>query len=171
MTASYQLSAGMLVLVVTVLSGGAQELDIRSARVHPPFAITNGWIYRAADATTTNCGRAEIKFNLKTAGRYCVSVQGKGISGHQQEVFIGIDKEPDRTRLLEFGLTNGVSGAVARFTKNTPRSFELTRGEHTLIIIGKTADTQFEKFTLIPQSSLGVLPSPPNKPRVSGVSP
>jgi hypothetical protein len=162
-----QVCAGLLLTAVIVFPLPAQEVDLRSARVFPPCVITNGCIYLGTDVKGTNHGRAEVAFTLESEGRYHVSVRGKGISGCRQELWIGIDTEPDIRGALGFVLTNGVPGEVVGFTTHTARGFKLAAGVHKLIVSGRSANTQLEQFTLIPGSRLGAPPPPPGSLRFS----
>lgn len=142
----------------TPLSGLSWEAE--SGSILQPFLVTPGsptYISQSIDTFDPALGgRASYRFNITSPGGYIVNVVVNGPS-FGSSAFVNIDAEPIAPDMVwDVANTGGVYQQVSvswRGTGSTPLSpkiFDLSAGQHELIIRGREHDLLIDRVSIVP---------------------
>jgi hypothetical protein len=158
---------GLLAVVTFVgISMPAQEVRIAAteARITWPFLLTNDCILQPVETGITNGGRAVFPFVLTNSGEYAILVRVQAPEGRTNVFLINIDSEPQEPDMVwtvsaSTNFTDQLVSAAGQVPPR-PRFFQLSTGEHQLIIRGMGAETRLVQLSLVRR------PEPPRGLRI-----
>jgi hypothetical protein len=152
-------------------------IEAESGVIHPPFAITSGFVSQPFQTSLANGGRAVYDFTVTNAGAYVIQARVNAPNGSSNSFFVNVAAEPqnaepqDPGSIWEFSpsleFTNRF--VTLRGDTNSPRPhvFHLKAGANRLIIQGRGANAQLDRLTIVGVQE--TRPSPPVGLRVVGV--
>jgi hypothetical protein len=109
-------------------------------------------------------------FQVGTAGNYVIQAIVNAPNQASNSLFVNIDSQPqDPFMVWHIPVTSGLETRTVSWQGNgtwdnpqiVPAVFTLTQGTHQLIVRGREANTQFQRFSIVR------LPSPPFGLRVT----
>ena len=143
---------------------GSLSFEAEAGSVTAPFIVTNGYIYQPVETGVTNGGRAVYNFTITNAGDYVIQAVVNAPNTAANSFFVNVDSEPqDPTMIWQIPVTTGFASLIVNWQGNgtwdnpefVRKIFNLTIGSHQLIIRGREANTQLDRFSLVK------LPPPP----------
>ena len=150
--------------------GGGVNIEAESGVITSPFVSSGGYISQAATTDIASGGRATYSFTITNAGDYVIQVYVNAPSLTENSFYLNIDAEPQDPNMAwdilppSSGFENRIvswrGNGTADANEIVPKIFNLTQGAHQLIIRGREANTQLDRFTIVN------LPSPPQNLRV-----
>jgi len=150
----------------------ALAFEAENGALSSPFRVENGYILQDAETTETSGGRATYSFTLPSPGQFTISGLVNAPDESANSYYITIDAEPvEPTNVWDIPVTSGFETKVVSWrgagtpTANefSPKVFTLAAGPHTLIIRGREARVEFDRFELVRVSSK---PAPPINLRI-----
>ena len=164
-TAQSQLTVG----VVAPPAAGS-SIEAESGTISAPFVVANGSISQSSTTGVTDGGRATYNFTITNAGDYVIQAYVSAPSLTENSFYVNIDSDPQDpymawdilppTAGFENRIVSWRGNGTADANEIVPKIFTLTQGSHQLIIIGREANTQLDRFTIVK------LPQPPQNLRV-----
>ncbi|MDB6110579.1 MAG: Fibronectin, type domain protein, partial [Pedosphaera sp.] len=147
-------------------AGQGLTFEAESGTIKAPFVATNGYIYQAVQ-TGTNGGRAAYSFSITNAGSYVIQALVNAPNDAANSFYVNIDAEPqDPSMTWQIPITAGFENRIVNWQGSgtwdnpqfVPRVFTLTQGTHQLIIRGREAGTQLDRFAIlkVPQAPQGL---------------
>ena len=145
-------------------------VEAEAGMVQAPFTVSNGSISQATQTSLAQGGRATYSFSVSTAGAYLVSASINAPSEAANSLFLNIDSEPQDpfctwhippTSGFEQRSLSWQGAGTWTAPEISPKYFELSEGQHTLIVVGREAGVLIDRFTLTR------LPTPPRNLRVA----
>ncbi len=135
------------------------SFEAESGSVSAPFVITAGVLYQRSTTGLDGGGRAVYDFTVDTAGDYVIQALVNAPSLTENSVYLNIDAEPVHPQMawdilpptvgFENRLVSWRGNGTAESNEIVPKVFALTSGTHQLIIRGREAITQLDKFWII----------------------
>jgi hypothetical protein len=167
-TSESQLAVGVKAVPVVV---GSLSFEAESGILTAPFVSAGGSISQSTTTDLASGGRAVYSFNLTNAGNYVIQALVNAPSLTENSFYLNIDAEPQDPAMawdvlpptvgFENRLVSWRGTGTADANQFVPMIFNLAVGTHQLIIRGREANTQLDRFTIFK------LPSPPPNLRVS----
>jgi hypothetical protein len=123
--------------------------------------MTDGGTYISQASQTTDpasAGKAVCRFTAPVAGNYTVTLLVNAPAGNADSLFCSIDELPlSPTSIFDCPLTSGFEsktltwrGAGVGDPEFSPKTFNLSAGEHTFYLYGREAGMQVQSITLVP---------------------
>ncbi len=138
-------------------------------KVDAPFVSANGYIMQNSLTDLTTAGRASYVFNLPEPGDYIVNAVVNAPDDSANSLFVNMDAEPaDSTMIWDIPVTSGFESRAVAWRGSgavqSPKVFSLGAGSHTLIVRGREAGVQLDRFELtkvvpVQRPSMRILPS------------
>ncbi|HWB01667.1 MAG TPA: choice-of-anchor D domain-containing protein [Verrucomicrobiales bacterium] len=152
-------------------SGGPDvSFPASTGAITAPFSTTSNYISQAIQTTEpTEGGRAVYSFNVPRTGKYWIQAQVRTAGDGANSFFLNVDAEPEAPGMIwDIPLTNEFEKRIVSWRGNgtdganqfTPKFFNLSAGQHQLIIRGRERNTQLSSVSIIK------LPDPPQRLRV-----
>jgi hypothetical protein len=153
---------------------GGSPIEAESGNISAPFTVSGGYISQSVTTGVTDGGRASYPFTLTGTGDYQIQAFVNGTSTLSNSFYLNIDAEPQDPAMI-WDIYPVTTGFVNRFVswrgsgaedsnEFQPKIFHLTAGTHQVIIRGREADTQLDRFTILklpaPPQGLQVVPGP-----------
>jgi hypothetical protein len=146
--------------------------DAISGTITAPFVVGSSNVISQPFETNNPAqgGSAVYNFQVTTAGDYAVQAIVNAPSQASNSFFVNIDSQPqDPFMVWHIPVTSGLETRTVSWQGNgtwdnpqiVPAVFTLTQGTHQLIVRGREANTQFQRFSILR------LPSPPFGLRVT----
>ena len=158
-TACSDLSDGSVTITAPAAQPTPVSFEAESGTLAAPFTATGGYVSQPNQTTLDTGGKATYRFNLAANGTYVV----KGFVSAQNDAansfFLEIDAEPtDPAAVWHIPITSGFEWRTASWqgsgtwdnSEFVPKYFNLTSGEHTLIIRGREGGALLDKITIEP---------------------
>ncbi len=143
-----------------------QMFPASAATVTAPLVFTNGYLHLESDmADVAAGGKAVFRFSITNAGDYQIEGVVNAADDSSNSFFVNMDAQPaepdmiwdiEPTTGFEKRLVNWRGDGDANSGQFVPKTFKLTAGEHSLILVGREPDAQLKSVT--------ILPAPPQKP-------
>jgi hypothetical protein len=145
--------------VVPLPSGLTFEAE--AGVISPPFYVNGGVIQQDVSTTDGTGGSATYSFNIANPGGYTVNMLVNAPSGSQDSLYVNVDVQPDLVnQIWDIPNTAGYEMRSLQWRSETNvHTFNLTAAQHTLIVRGREAGTQFDRISITP---LSVAPPPTN---------
>ena len=153
---------------------GGSPIEGESGTISAPFTISGGYISQSVTTGLTGSGRAAYSITLASDGDYVIQAFVNGSSLTSNSFYLNIDAEP-QDPVMEWDILPPTAGFENRFVswrgsgtadadEFVPKIFHLTSGTHQVILRGREADTQLDRFTILklpaPPQGLQVVPGP-----------
>ena len=150
------------------------QFEAQSGKITAPFTLTGNYISQAISTEVTNGGRAVYSFTLTNSGTYVIKAKVNAPNNQSNSFYISVDAEPQEPSVIwdipvttgfneRFVLCRGIEPPkIGRFV---PQVFNLSNGDHQLIIVGKTADTKLAQISVMKNNRL----EPPQPPQLLSV--
>jgi hypothetical protein len=141
-------------------------LQAEAGTITAPFTAQNGYISQASLTTDINLGgRATYTFTAPNSGNYIVVGYVNAPDDGANSLWVNIDAEPlDPVSIWDIPFTSGFEARAVSWRGTAglefPRIFALSAGTHTLIIRGREAGVQLDRFE-IGRSDLSTTTKPP----------
>ncbi len=146
----------------------AIRLALESGSLSGPFVLTNGYVSQAVQTGVTNGGRLVFNFTLTNGGSYTIEADVEAPDTEANSFYVNLDGEPQEPAMIwDIPPTKGVlKKTVSWRATGTPdqpgvacKVFQLSAGEHQLIICGREANTRLAAISIVPVST--GRPAPP----------
>ncbi len=121
-----------------------------------PFTLNpNGTISQSVLTTTpANGGLATFTFRVLQAGNYTVSAYVYAPDDGANSAFINIDGEPTTAMVWSVPVSANPTNRMVTYAGNTsPQVWNLTAGVHQLVLRGREAGMQIQRFSLVAADS------------------
>lgn len=151
--------ASVMGIGVSMPIAGVDELQSGSGSITTPFTLTNGYLFQdVLTADPTVGGRVAFTFMVTNAGSYVIKAIVNGADGGANSFFVNLDAEPqDPTMIWDFPETSGFESRLVSWRGTgtdlddefVPMIFDLSLGQHVLIIRGREANAQLRTITLV----------------------
>jgi len=138
--------------------------EAEQGEISSPFVVENGIVSQNILSTNPEeGGRAFYRFSIQEAGDYIVRALVNVPDSGKNSFFVGMDTEPDTSMIWDVPLTNSFEERIVSWrggvspdgtTSNTV--FNLTSGEHSLIIRGREAGALIDKVEVVKVDALPV---------------
>lgn len=124
----------------------APVLPVSAAVVSAPFVLKDGAISQPAQTEVSAGGKAVFTFTVSKAGNYVIHAIANAPDEDSNSFFLNIDGQPeDPLMIWDIEVTKGFEERVVCWRGNgdsaspdfVPKTFNLTSGEHKLIIVGR----------------------------------
>jgi len=117
-----------------------------------PFVAVGGVLYQPLETTLALSGQATYDFTITTPGQYIVTSMVYAPDAGANSAFVNIDSQPtDPLMIWDVSIsTNFVQQTVTWRDGLARHIFNLSAGNHQLIVRGREAGTQFATFTISP---------------------
>lgn len=135
-----------------------------------PFVTDNGYLVQGSETALNAGGRATFTFSVPTAGQFTVAGLVDAPSESANSFYISVDSEPqDPEATWHVPVTQGAEWRTVSWQGNgtwnkpafVPKYFQLSAGQHTLIVVGREAGAR------IAQLKISKVPSPPKNLRLA----
>jgi thiol-disulfide isomerase/thioredoxin len=134
-------------LVVPALAADTPVIPATDAAITAPFVVQDGAIGQPRQTELAEGGRAVFAFRVAQAGDYVVRAVVDAPAGNANSFFVNIDAPPENPGMI-WDITDRTDGFQERTVswrgkgdaeedEFTPKVFQLTAGEHRLIIGGR----------------------------------
>lgn len=135
------------------------SFEAEDGLIESPLQVSSSTVYQTTsdDGTLTNSGKAEYVIDIPEDGNYIVKAVVDAPSTASNSYYINFDSENvSSEQVWDINLTSGLAerqvswrgtGTVDE-NQFDPKIFNLTAGEHTLILRGREANTIVDKFTI-----------------------
>jgi hypothetical protein len=178
-------TAGQHTAVVTFSGGGGATASLSGSGTAPasglsfsatsgaissPFVVYDSYISQASETTLANSGRASYTVSIPDAGKYVIAISINASSDAANSLFVAMDGEPtDPYMIWDIPVTIGFEqrfvgwrGLGTHDNSEFPRKdFDLTAGNHTLVIRGREANVEIGDIAFVK------MPSPPGGLQIS----
>jgi hypothetical protein len=116
-----------------------------------PFAAVDGNVYQTVQTDEPAAGgKAQYRFYVANPGKYVISALVDAPNEGSNSLFINIDGEPDLEMVWDIEVTKGFEERTAAWRSDGPQTvFELSQGEHELIIRGRESNTRIQRISLV----------------------
>jgi hypothetical protein len=141
------------------------EFAAESGVISSPFVLTNGCIFQPIPTGVTNAGRAVYSFSLTNSGQFMLLAVAQAPNADANSLFVNIDSEPkDPEMIWDIPVAAGFTTNLVSTNSGSPRYFDLTNGNHQIIIRGREANVKLLHLRLMarlqPAGDLRVVGSP-----------
>jgi hypothetical protein len=150
--------------------GGGLVFEGESGVISAPFVIANGAISQSTTTDLAGGGRATYSFTVTNAGVYFIQAYVDAPSLTANSLYVNIDSEPVDPNMawdilpptvgFENRLVSWRGSGTADANEFVPKMFTLGLGTHQLIVRGREANTQLDRFAILK------VPSPPQNLRI-----
>lgn len=150
------------------------SFEAESGNISSPFTVSSGAISQSTTTDLAGGGRAVYTFSVPSNGVYTVTALVNAPSLTQNTFYVNVDAEPtDPFMIWDIPVTSGFEtrtlswrgyGASDSYLIN-PKSFLLSTGSHSLILIGREANCALDRIQIV---SVPTLPQPPSGLTVLG---
>jgi hypothetical protein len=150
--------------------GGGLGFEGESGAISAPFVIASGVISQSTTTDLASGGRASYSFTVTNAGVYFIQAYVDAPSLTANSLYVNIDAEPVDPNMawdilpptvgFENRLVSWRGSGTADANEFVPKMFTLGLGTHQLIIRGREANTQLDRFAILK------VPSPPQNLRI-----
>ncbi len=137
-----------------------------AATVTAPLVFTNYCIlFEGGMADVADGGKAVFRFSITNAGDYQIEGVANAADDSSNSFFVNVDAQPtDPDMIWDIDVTTGFEKRLVNWRGDgdasngqfVPKTFKLSAGEHTLILVGREPDAQLKSVT--------IFPAPPQKP-------
>jgi hypothetical protein len=132
---------------------GALIFEAESGLLSTPFVVQNSYVVQNTLTAATNGGRAAYVFTVTNAGNYIITGTVNAPDGGANSCYVNIDAEPaDPTMIWDIPVTSGFESRIVSWRGNgtleSPKVFYLTTGSHTMIVRGREAGLELDKFEI-----------------------
>ncbi|MDB6111214.1 MAG: hypothetical protein JWR69_2964 [Pedosphaera sp.] len=149
------------------VAGQGLTFEAEAGTITAPFVSISGYISQPAQTGVTTGGRAAYSFTLTNAGTYVIQAVVNAPNDGANSFYVNIDAEPlDPSMVWQIPITAGFESRLLNWQGSgtfdnpqfVPKSFSLSSGAHQLIIRGREAGTQLDKFAIlkVPQAPQGL---------------
>jgi hypothetical protein len=122
-----------------------QVMLVTEAKLTGPFVLKDGAISQPATTGANDGGRAVFTFKVAVAGNYVVHGVVNAPDEDSNSFYLNIDAEPQEPMIWDLEVTSGFEERISNWRGNgesgsgefVPKAFNLTVGEHKLIIGGR----------------------------------
>jgi hypothetical protein len=155
------------------VAGQGLTLEAELGVISAPFVATNGYIVQSTQTGVTNGGRATFSITITNAGSYVIQALVNAPGDGANSFYLNIDTEPqDPSMIWQIPITSGFENRIVNWQGSgtfdnpqfVPKVFNLTGGLHQVIIRGREANTQLDRFSLLrvpqPPQNLRIPPAP-----------
>ena len=151
------------------------SMEAESGQITDPFTVSGGAISQSVQTLLTGSGRATYSFTVLTNGNYQISVLANAPSDAANSLYVTIDAEPTEPyNVWDIPVTSGYETRIVSWrgagtpavNEFTPKTFFLTAGVHTLIILGREPNVSLDKISIVGGSASSTAPLPPPNLRV-----
>jgi hypothetical protein len=154
----------LMTAVAAVGQAGAQ-LAAGAGTISSPFVLTNGYVFQPISTGVANGGRAVYSFSVTNSGQYVILAVAEAPSQDANSLFVNIDSEPkDPEMIWEIPIATGFKTNLVSTSLGKPRYFDLTIGNHHIIVRGREANVKLSLLRILPRLSpptgLRVIASP-----------
>jgi hypothetical protein len=158
LVASDGVSPSQAQFLVGVLAITSAAFEAESGVIQAPFINSNGSISQPLQTTLATGGRATYTFSVPQAGDYTVIGIVNAPDDASNSFYVNIDAEPqDPTSIWHIPLTTGFESRTVSWQGTgtwdqpalVPKHFNLTPGQHQLIIVGREAGTMLDRLMII----------------------
>ena len=144
------------------------EFEARSGAITAPLVVTGNYISQVITTGVSNGGRAVYSFTLTNSGAYVIKAKVEAPNNEENSFYVSFDADPeDPVMIWDIPVTTGLTNRFVSWRRTEPSNigrfvpqvFNLSSGDHRLIIVGRTADTKLSHISIVKNSRLG--PQPP----------
>lgn len=162
---STMLSMVALVSAGPVFGESGAELAAGTGMISSPFVFTNGYVVQPISTGLANGGRAVFSFSVTNPGQYVILAVAEAPGQDANSLFVNIDSEPkDPEMIWEIPIATGFKTNLVSTSLGKPRYFDLTSGQHQIIVRGREANVKLSQLRILPRLSpptgLRVIASP-----------
>jgi hypothetical protein len=159
-----------------VAPAGTVRIEAENGSISGDFTVSNGAVSQTTDTTVTTGGRAVYSFTVTNAGDYQIDAVVNAPDLAENSFFVNIDAEPVDPNMVWdiLPLTTGFETRTISWRGNGSaevqapnKVFTLSAGQHSLIIIGREANTSLDRLEikkivqpLAPPSNIRVVVTP-----------
>jgi len=165
--ASDDLAASESQLTVSVIApptvGLGVVIEAESGAITSPFVGSGGVISQPSTTDLASGGRATYSFVVTNAGEYAIQAYVNGSSLTENSLYMNIDAEPQDPAMawdilpptsgFEYRIVSWRGSGTADANEVVPKYFALTQGTHQLIIRGREANTQLDRFIIFKRTA------------------
>jgi hypothetical protein len=140
-------------------AGSGLSFSADSGTITAPFELVDGYISQPSQTVDPAAGgRAVYSFRITDPGHYVVQATVDAANDGANSLFFNIDAEPESPDMIcDLPLTSGFEKRVfswrgnGTFDRNqfVPKSFQLSAGDHQLVIRGREGDTKLAGFSIL----------------------
>ena len=152
-------------LPVTVIglptARAGSPIEAESGILTSPFESAGGVIYQSVGTGVSTGGRAVYSFVITNAGEYVIFARVDAPSLTANSFYVDIDEEPEDPHMawdvlppttgFEERYVSWRGSGTADDNEFEPKVFSLSEGVHQLILRGREANTQLDRFVILPQ--------------------
>jgi len=160
-----------IVTIMALMTAGAvvgqtaAELAAGTGTISSPFVLTNAYVFQPITTGVANGGRAVYSFCVTNSGQYVILAVVEAPSQNARSLFVNIDSEPkDPEMIWEIPIATGFKTNLVSTSLGKPRYFDLTSGQHQIIVRGREANVKLSQLRILPRLSpptgLRVIASP-----------
>lgn len=134
------------------------EFEAESGTLSGAFTVTaEGCVAQTTSTMTVGTGgRAEYSFAVTVPGTYVLKGMVTAPSQGENSFFFNVDAEPNGMSIWDLGLTATPDEQMANWRGNgtiaspeyAPKTFLLTAGQHTLILMGREPNSCVDRFRI-----------------------
>jgi hypothetical protein len=123
-----------------------QAIPAAEAKLSGPFVLKDGAISQSTTTDLAGGGRAVFTVQVAVAGNYLVQGVVDAPDENSNSFFLNIDAEPQDTMIWDLEMTSGFEERTSNWRGSgdsesngefVPKAFQLTAGEHKVIIGGR----------------------------------
>lgn len=143
-----------------VAAGTSVVFEAESGQITSPFTVKNGAVSQSIDAGLNGGGgRAVYTFDLAAAGSYVVNVVAYAPDGYSNSLHANIDGAIQVPQMIwDLPVTSGFKEQPVTWrndesigvSQRPAQVFNLAAGRHTLTIVGREKNTQFDRIAIVP---------------------
>jgi hypothetical protein len=128
------------------VAAATATIPVSAAVLSAPFVLKDGAISQPATTEVSAGGKAVLTFTVPKAGSYLIHAVANAPDEESNSFFLNIDAQPeDPLMIWDIEVTKGFEDRVVCWRGNgdsaapdfVPKRFNLTAGEHKLIIVGR----------------------------------
>jgi len=149
--------------------------EAECGEISAPFLVSNGMVYQSEASDLVNSGRAEYRFSVQVSGEYIIVARVNAANLGANSFYVNIDSEPTELMIWDIFPTNGSEGRYVSWrgaggpeVYPGPQVFNLSTGNHTLVIRGREPNTQLDALEIVrvdtpstpTESPAPILPTP-----------
>ena len=159
-TAESQLSVGISAPPVV---GTGISYEAEAGAITAPFTSAGGSISQSTTTDLAGGGRAVYTFSVTNAGEYAIQAYVNAPGLTENSFYLNIDAEPQDPAMawdilpptvgFENRLISWRGNGTADANELVPKFFNLSQGTHQLIIIGREANVQLDRFVIFKRPS------------------
>lgn len=124
---------------------GALAWEAEAGEIIAPMVASDGVVYQPEKTSRRSAGRAVYHFTTSGAGEFLVHTIVDAPNSGQNSFYVAIDSDPGRRDTWHISETSGYQERVVTAGNKSERVFTLGAGDHSLIFLGREANTRLDR--------------------------